>query len=288
MQGIFQRTLSLRFAVIWSLLALVSGPAFADARMTVLVDVLKLPEAAQILREEGLSHASELDTDMLDGRGGAGWQIQVDAIYDTARMVETVRRSLQDELQGPDLTAELEGTINFFASDLGTKIVSLENSARAAILDSDVEEAARARYAELSGAEQDGADDARLALITAFVESGDMINRNVTSAMNSNYQFLRGLADGEAIQMSDEEMLADVAGDIDEITDDTISWLYGYLLLAYHPLSDAELQNYLTYSETKAGQALNRGLFDGFGKAFEDISYALGRAVALNMTAKDL
>ncbi|AXI44328.1 hypothetical protein C1J02_11400 [Sulfitobacter sp. SK011] len=260
-----------------------TGPALADARLTVLVDVLKLPEAAQILREEGLSHATELDVDMLGGRGGPGWDIQIGAIYDTARMVETVRRALESELQEPDLSAELEQTIDFFASELGSKIVSLENSARAAILDDDVEEAARARYMAL-----EGTDDARLELIRGFVESGDMINRNVTSAMNSNYQFLRGLTDGRATQMSDEEILADVAEDLDEITDDTVSWLYGYLLLAYHPLSDAELQAYLTYSQTKAGQALNRGLFDGFGKAYEDISYALGRAVALNMTAEEL
>lgn len=273
----------LRLAFMWALLVLVSGPAFADARMTVLVDVLKLPEAARILRDEGLNHAAELDADMLDGRGGAGWQIQIDAIYETGRMVEAVRRALERELQGPDLAAELEETINFFASDLGTKIISLENSARAAIVDKDVEEAARARYAEL-----EGTDNSRLAMITDFVESGDMINRNVTSAMNSNYQFLRGLADGGATEMSDDEMLADVAGDIDEITDDTMSWLFGYLLLAYHPLSDAELQVYLTYTQTDAGQALNRGLFDGFGKAYEDISYALGRAVALNMTAQEL
>ncbi|MGJ8629380.1 MAG: DUF2059 domain-containing protein [Sulfitobacter sp.] len=283
MTGLFLRRAAVHFAVIWSLMVLAAGAALADARMTVLVDVLKLSEAAHILREEGLEHALELDADMLDGRGGAGWQSQVDAVYNTERMVETVRGALADALQSPASSAELEETIEFFASDLGAKIVTLENSARVAILDKDVEEAARARYEAL-----EGTDDTRLALIKGFVESGDMINRNVTSAMNSNYQFLRGLADGNAIEMGDYEMLADVAADIDEITDDTVSWLYGYLLLAYHPLSDAELQVYLTYSQTKAGQALNRGLFDGFGKAYEDISYALGWAVALNMTAEEL
>ena len=275
--------MNMRALLIWPLLMLLAGPVFADARMTVLVDVLQLPEAAQVLRDEGLSQASELDADMLDGRGGVGWQMQVDAIYGTTLMVEAVRRALEDELQGPELEAELEATIAFFVSDLGTKIVVLENSARAAIVNPDVEEAARARYAAL-----DETDDARLALIRRFVESGDMINRNVTSAMNSNYQFLRGLVDGDAIEMGDDEILQDVAGDIDEITDDTVSWLYGYMLLAYHPLNDDELQRYLDFSETSAGQALNRALFDGFGRAYEDISYALGRAVALNMTAQEL
>lgn len=274
---------SLRAALVSFVFAVCAVPAVADARMTVLVDVLDLPEAAQILREEGLMHAMTLDTDMLDGQGGAGWQIQVGAIYDAGRMVETVRGALEDTLQSPSNADALETTIDFFASELGIKIIGLENSARAAILDDDVEQAARARYVAL-----EGTNDARLALIDQFVENGDMINRNVTSALNANYQFLRGLADGDAIKMSDEEILSDVAGDIDEITDDTLSWLYGYLLLAYHPLNDAELEQYLTYSQTPAGLALNRGLFDGFGKAYEDISYALGRAVALNMTAKEL
>ncbi len=268
-------------ALVW--MALVAAPARADARLTVLVDVLKLSEAAHILRDEGLDNAMDLDAEMLGGRGGAGWQAQVDAVYNTDRMVETVRGALARALQRPDSTAELEEVISFFASDLGAKIVSLENSARAAIQDDDVEQAARARYGELLGS-----DNARLALIQAFVESGDMINRNVTAAMNSNYQFMRGLADGNAIEMDDEELLADVTGDLGEITVDTASWLYGYLLLAYHPLSDAELRAYLSFSETPAGQALNRGLFDGFGQAYEDISYALGWAVALNLKAEDL
>jgi hypothetical protein len=258
-------------------------PAFADARMTVLVDVLALPEVAQILREEGLEHSTDLDTDMLNGNGGAGWQMQVGAIYDAGRLVETVRGALESELQGPDLEDELEQTITFFASDLGTRIVGLENSARAAILDQDVEEAARVRFAEVEGTE-----DSRLALVTQLVEGGDMIDRNVTAAMNSNYQFLRGLADGDAIKMTDDAILADVASDLDEITEDTVSWLYGYMLLAYHPLTDDELETYIAFSNTPAGKALNRGLFDGFGKAYEDISYGLGRAVALNMTAQEL
>ena len=115
-----------------------------------------------------------------------------------------------------------------------------------------------------------------------------MITRNVTSAMNSNYQFLRGLAEGNAIEMTEAEMLADVAGELDEITGDTTGWLYGYLLLAYHPLDEADLEAYVTFSESPAGMALNQALFNGFGKAYEDISYALGRAVALNMTAQEL
>ncbi len=269
----------MRAFFLWPVLMMLAVPAWADARLTVLVDVLQLQEAAHILRAEGLAYADDLDADMLNGQGGAGWQVQVDAIYDADRMVERVRSALAQELEGE----ALENVITYFASDVGQKIISLENSAREAMRQNDVEEAARARYAALVGQ-----DDPRLGQLETFIQSGDMLNRNVTSALNSNYQFMRGMADGDAFEMSDDQILADVAGDMEEITEDTTSWLYGYFLMAYSPLSDAELASYIRFSQTDAGESLNRALFDGFGTAYEDISYALGRAVALNMTAQEL
>ena len=49
-------------------------PLWADARSTVLVDVLRLGELAEILQREGLENAETLDRDMLGGQGGAGWR----------------------------------------------------------------------------------------------------------------------------------------------------------------------------------------------------------------------
>lgn len=269
----------MRKLIVAALIWLTAAPLWADARDAVLVDVLKIAEVAQILQAEGLEYAQTLNEDMLNGQGGPGWQVQVDAIYDPQRMVETLRSRLEAELQGEDR----EAAIAFFASDLGTVIIGLENAARAAIGDRDIEDAARARFAEI-----EGSDDPRLMQITALIEAGDMIDRNVTSAMNANYQFFRGLADGDAVEMTEGEMLADVTSQQEAITEDTTNWLYGYLLLAYSPLKDAELDQYLAFAQTDAGRALNRALFDGFGAAYGDISYALGRAVALNMVAEEL
>lgn len=256
-----------------------STTALADARLSVLADVLKLREVASILAVEGISQAEELNADMLNGQGGPGWAMQVERIYGPDLMIEHVRTALGDELQGD----VLEDVISFYASDLGTQIIDLENAARRAIIDPTVEEAARARFTEL-----EATGDARVALVSDLINSGDMITRNVTSAMNSNYQFFRGLVDGKAIEMTEEDILSNVSEDIEENTVDTTEWLSGYMLLAYSPMSAAELRAYLVFSETEAGQALNRALFVGFGKAYEDISYGLGRAVALNMTAEEL
>ncbi len=261
--------------LIW----LLAIPLWADARGSVLMDVLKIEEMAQILQVEGLAYAETLNQEMLEGKGGAAWALQVEAIYDPQRMVETLRSHLDAALTG----TLREEVIAFFSTETGAEIITLENAARAAIADPDIEAAARARFADLQGT-----DDARLAQIDALVTSGDMIDRNVTAAMNSNFQFMRGLADGGAIDTTQDEMLAEVAEMEDEITADTTVWLYGYLLLAYSPLTDEALDRYVVFAETDAGRALNRALFDGFGAAYAEISYALGRAIALNMVAKEL
>ncbi len=269
-----------RSLFLWPVFVVLSAlSAFADARLSVLVDVLKLPQAARILSDEGRAHAQDLNADMLGGQGGPGWAMQVERIYEPERMVEMVRAELGRELSD----AAMEQVITFFASDLGVEIIQLENSARLAIQDPDVEAAARGHFAAL-----EGRDDPRFAQVDRYIAGGDMVERNVASAMNSNFQFMRGLKDGGAIKLSEEEILRDVGSEIEEITMDTQSWLFGYMLMAYSPLEDAELETYITFAMTPAGQALNRALFTGFGKAYEDISYALGRAVALNMTAQDL
>jgi len=269
----------MRALLIAPLLWLLALPALADARMTVLVDLLELREAAAILRDEGQTHAASLNQDMLGGQGGPGWQMQIDAIYDSGRMVEIVRSALEETLDDD----ELEAAISFFSSDLGGRVVGLENAARSAISQPEVEEAARARFAEV-----EGSDDPRLVHISRLIAAGDMIDRNVSTALNSNFQFLRGLLEGGALDGSEDDLLADVGADLEAVTEDTTAWLNAYMLLAYHPLEEAELGSYADFAETDAGRGLNQALFDGFGRAYEDISYALGRAVALNMTAEEL
>jgi hypothetical protein len=125
-------------------------------------------------------------------------------------------------------------------------------------------------------------------LIFEYVETGDMLNRNVASALNSNVQFMQGLVDGKMLDMTEDQILSDVSADLEEVRADSAGWLYGFLLMAYHPLDDAELRSYIDFSRSDAGKALNTALFSGFGAAYEDISYALGRAVARNITAKEL
>ena len=207
------------------------------------------------------------------------WASQVDRIYDIHRMSETTRAGLANALQG----SYLDATLAFFQTPAGERIVALENAARGAMGDDDIEEIARQNYRDLA---QDGGH--RLDLIRAFVTANDLLERNVSGALTSNYQFFRGLSDGNAFDMSEDEMIAEVWAQEEEIRADTEEWLMGYLLMAYQPLSDEELEAYIAFSRTNAGQALNRGLFDGFNAMYTDISYALGWAVALELAASEL
>jgi hypothetical protein len=72
------------------------------------------------------------------------------------------------------------------------------------------------------------------------------------------------------------------------VRSDTVDWLMGYLMLSYQPLDDVETARLVEFVQTSAGRALNAAIFDGFGTMYSDISYALGRAVALNMVGSDL
>lgn len=254
--------------------------AQSPAKFTMLMDALGLAEMMQIVRDEGLGYADDLNADMLEGQGAGFWLGQVDRIYDTERMNETVRLGLERTLNDEAVDASLA----FFQSKTGTEIIGLENAARAAMTDTEVEEIARQTYREMAQA----GDSDRLALISRFIEVNDLVDRNVTGALTSNYQFYQGLNDGAAFDLSEEEMIAEVWLQEEDIREDTIEWLFGYLIMAYQPLSEQDLEAYVVFSQTEAGQALNAGLFSGFDDMYVDISYALGRAVAMELAASEL
>jgi uncharacterized protein DUF2059 len=244
-----------------------------------LGDVLRIGEVIDVMRDEGRDFGAELDRDMLDGQGGAVWAAQIARIYDRDVMENSVRKALADRMSADDIAR----SIAFYDTPLGQRILTLETTARQAMSDKTVEDIARATYQELK---QEG--DARFVEIIRFVDVNDLLERNVTGALNATYHFMRGLAEGGASTMSEADMTADVWSQEDETRADTESWLFGFLLLAYGPLSDEDLEAYIVFSETKAGQALNAALFDGFDDMYLDISHALGLMVATALETSDL
>ncbi|MEM9578366.1 MAG: DUF2059 domain-containing protein [Pseudomonadota bacterium] len=267
-------------ALLVAIFVLLSGQAaLANARITVLMDVLRISDVVEIMREEGFAYAEELDTDMLDGRGGAFWRAQVGQIYRADPILERVRTALEQGLT-PD---EIDAVIAFFGAPEGARIIALENAARRAMADPTVEEAVRALFDDRSGSK-----DPMTRIVTAFIEANDLVERNLSGAMTANAQFFLGLSDGGYIEDTESQILENVWSQQKDIRLDTENWLNGFLFMAYEPLPDDVMQSYLTFSTTQAGQALNAALFEGFEGVYREISYALGRAVALQAEGDEI
>ena len=108
--------------------------------------------------------------------------------------------------------------------------------------------------------------------------------------LNSNVAFYRGMSEGGAFPatLTEQEMLRDVWGQEADIREETETWLYSYLALAYEPLAPEDLDAYIAFSRTEAGGVLNRALFTAFDGMFAEISFALGRGAAQFIGGQEL
>lgn len=258
-------------------------PAFADRAedLDSLYDALGLPDVIGIMREEGVSYGADLERELFPGRGGPGWNAMVEQIYDAEAMGQAIRDGLERGLEDE----ELDQLVEFFTSERGQRIIALEISARRAMVDEAIETAAEERLSEMR------ADaDPRLELLGAFIEVNDLVDMNVMGALNSNYAFFQGMVDGGGMggRMTEQQILADVWAQEPEIRQDTETWVWSYLALAYNPLEDSDIEAYVALSETEAGRALNTALFDGFDKMYITISRALGAGAAGFMAGEDI
>ncbi|MBY6114412.1 DUF2059 domain-containing protein [Mameliella alba] len=244
-----------------------------------LMGALRISEMVEVMRDEGMTYGSELADDLLPGGDSLAWQVLVSDIYDNESMLAVVEKGFAGAIAETDV----DPLMAFFNSDLGKRIVDLELSARKAMVDDAVEEAAREKYRSLQGSE-----DSRLAQIQRFVEVNDLLEANVSGALNASYRFYSGLVDGGALRLSESEILSDVWQQEESTREDTREWVYAYLLLAYEPLSDEDLEAYIALTETAQGRALNQALFAGFNNMYDTISYALGLAAARLMQQQEL
>ncbi len=259
----------------------VAGQQTAPEKVEALYEALGLPEMMQIMRIEGIDYGATIADDMFPSAAGPRWDAMVSEIYDVEMMHEEVRAAFAEELEGDDIDAMLA----FFTTEPGRTIVQLEVSAREALLDDAVDEASK-EAAALAAADQ----TPRFDMVTAYVAANDLIETNVVGALNSNYAFYMGLLDGGAMPdgMTAELALQDVWEQEDDIRASTSEWVYSFLYMAYEPLSDDDLQTYIDFSKTDAGQDLNDALFTAFNGMFDDISRALGLASSRMMTSQEL
>ncbi|MGL6210744.1 MAG: hypothetical protein ACRC14_13055 [Paracoccaceae bacterium] len=251
------------------------------ARLVALSDLLQIGPAIEVMAEEGLAYGRDLEAGMFPGQGGPGWEAVVALIYDPATMRERFDAAFVDALAGSPHVGAIEA---FFGSDLGQRALTLEVSARRALLDPEVEEAAKLAYSGIA------ADAPRLRALRQFVEVNDLIESNVMGALNANLAFFQGMAELTGLDQAvpEDQMLADVWAQEGQVRQDTEDWLMPFLALAYKPLSDEDLAAYQAFSESDAGQALNAALFAAFDVLFTSVSRDLGRAAGRQVQGQDL
>jgi hypothetical protein len=258
-------------------------PSAAAVSIARLGEVMQLDALFEVLREEGISYGAELEAEMLAGGGGPGWTRAISDIYDIPVLRARFDRALLDGL-GPDPKATA-AIIDFFSSDLGNRILKLEIEARRAFLDDAAEDAARVAADKLRAGR-----DPRAGQIERFIEAADLLEMNVAGALSGNLAFMTGMNETgiNGVMLPQDEMMEQVWGQEAQIRSDTESWLHAYLGLAYSPLSEAELDAYIAFWETAAGQRLNAALFAAFDQTFVTVSRDLGRAAGQAMLGQDI
>lgn len=274
----------LKTAAATLLTAALSLPALAEehgAPIDTLFDALAMPEMIRIMSVEGASYGDAVAENVFGEDVPRDWDEVISDHYDPARMEAQVRVDFAEALEGQDVEAMVE----FFTSDLGSRIIGLEISAREALLDEELEE-----YAKSAGIIAMEDETPRYQLVKEFIDTNDLVEANVIAALNSNVAFMLGLVEAGPMrgQMSEDQILSTVFSQEPDIRANTTEWILGYLLMAYEPLSDEEIGDYIAFSATEAGAALNHGLFRSFDKLYDDIASNMGRAAGQRMLMEEL
>lgn len=261
--------------------ALSSSATAQTNEIEELAQAIGLSPVLEVMREEGLIYADDIAENLLQTSRSSEWDALVDRLYDTADMRERVVATLAAEIEPDNLTL----IVDFFQTEPGESLIAYEVAAREAFLDKAVEEAAN-DVAALAAVEKTD----RYQLVTEFIEANDLIETNIVGALNASYAFYQGMQGGGGFpaELTEDQMLQDVWSQEPEIRSSTTEWVYSFLMLAYEPVEDADLEAYIAFSETDAGQDYNSAMFTAFDGMYNDISRGLGLAAAQVMQQQEL
>lgn len=273
------RHISLNGSIMAALLWAQTAWADRAEQFDALIDAIRISETVSIMHQEGVQYGSNLIQDMMMDADTPGWRIRVGQIYDEKRMYDLLTSGLKVELSETDLAP----IVAFFGSELGGEVIALELAAREAFFDEEVELAARDRFEDLTDN-----DDPLIAQITTMMEDSDLVEFNVMGILNANLMLYRGLADGGAIDLGEEDILRDVWTQESSVRTESTGWIQGYFLTAYGALAAEDLESYAAFWRTEEGRAFNAALFAVFDRMYEELSYLLGRATAEQLQSEEL
>jgi len=269
-------------AIITSI-AFTSLPVMAGAQQADLLKALQIDRVMTVMAAEGMKDGQQLRETLLPTIPATRWKAALSDIYDTEEMGQSFEATFLAELGASSGTTA--PMLEFFASDLGTKIVTAELDARQALLDDAAEDRAR-----LTVDEMQAKGDPRLGQLQAFAEANDLIEMNVAGALNASFAFSRGLqsAGGFDAAVTEQDLLSEAWAQESLIRSETEAWLYPYLVTAYAGLTAQELDAYTAFCRSSEGRTLNAALFAGFDDMFRTISYDLGRLTGRQINGRDI
>lgn len=246
-----------------------------------VLDAMQVEALFEIMQEEAVASGLELGDAMMPGRDLSGWKRTLLRLNAPVRLVPDFRDRFAEAL--PD--GQAAPILDYLTSDLGQRIVTLELSAREALNDPDIEGMVLEHFSHMQAE-----GDPRAEAVARFIAENDLVEANVLGGLNANAAFLTGLQEGSDGQgaMGAGDLMADVWAQEPEMRAATIDWLNAFVSLAYRPLTAAEMEAHIAFSETDAGQAMNAALFAAFDGVFNPLSYDTGAALARLLESEEL
>lgn len=276
-----------------SLLIALAGPVGAqpvppsahEAQAAEMVwDVMRLDSLAPVLRDEALAEGADMAAALFPQGATGAWGARVAAIHHPTRLRMLFLVGVARAVPGVD-PAEAAAGLAFYRTPLGRRMLTLEASARAAMLDPATEAAARDAYAL---AQRDSTPRARR--IAGLIDAANLIEPNVAGGLNASVAFALALQQGGGLPMPrpEAEIIRDAWAQEPQLRAEARDWIGAYLFLAYAPLSDAELDACIAYAGTPGGRAVSRLMFAGFDALFAQTSRDMGLAAAAEMRGQRL
>ncbi len=226
--------------------------------------------------------ASAIEEAMFPDAGGAEWLAMVTRLYARDRIIAR----FEDAFPPDAVTrAQIDAITAFALSDAGDRIFTGEVSATRIMTDPDAADLA----IEAVRAEADAGNSARLAILQRLNRATQLVERSVSGALNLRFAFYRGLNDGGAMptDLPENMMLELVWAQEPELRRTIVERLNAFQMLAYAEVTDAELETYLTLSDSPAGRAVNAAVFGAFDAVSAELSYSLGTAAAIFISGDD-
>lgn len=246
-----------------------------------------LPELFEIMAAEGRAASTAEIESYLAGAAPQEWDDALGSIYDPIRLERSFSEVLAQELA--DMPDVVEDALRFARSDLGARVLRLEVSARAAMLEDEIDFMARKALYDARSANSDTQRARQLAQVRDRIAANDLVELNVMLGLNTSYAHYLGMwREGVLADLGAEDLLEMVWAQEDRLRADLDDWIESFFLFAYQPLSEAELQALTDYSGTPKADAFNRAMFIAYDMVFTKVSDQVGRLMGKVMQTHEL